>query len=162
MVEKIFRFLASRHRQNVFPRLKGHNQNYVSWRDICNMLKNWIRRNWWAVPLDSLPPPLLSLLSLALMEVLYGTDIPLNTESENLTLRLCLHYIARPFCVSEFVSRILQGSLAQFFNSHWHDYSTVKIIFFLRWHDSSTAYSSTVVFTVEEWYHVLGIRHTIP
>ena len=40
MVEKIFKFLASRHRQNVFPRLKGHNQNYVSWRTICDMLKS--------------------------------------------------------------------------------------------------------------------------
>ena len=69
-------------------------------------------------------------LSLGLMEVRYGTDIAHIKKSENLTLRLCLHYITRPFCTSEFVCRILQESLAQLFNSHWYDCLPVKIIFF--------------------------------
>ena len=46
MVENILKFLASRHRQNVFVRLKGHNQNYISWRGISNMLKSWRRSGW--------------------------------------------------------------------------------------------------------------------
>ena len=44
----------------------------------------------------------------------YGTDIAHNTESENLTLMLCLNYITRPFCVS---GTIFQQSLARLFNS---------------------------------------------
>ena len=70
---------------------------------------------------------------------------------------------------------ILQQSLARLFNSDWHDSSTVTGIilqqslarlfnsqeqdffFVLCWQDSST-----VMFTVEEWCHVPGIRHMIP
>ena len=44
IVEKVLKFLAFRQRQNIFPRLKGHNQNCISWRDIFNMLKS-LRRS---------------------------------------------------------------------------------------------------------------------
>ena len=40
MFEKILKFLASRQGQNVFPRLQDHNQSFISWRDIFNILKS--------------------------------------------------------------------------------------------------------------------------
>ena len=33
MVEKILKFIASRHQKNVFLKLKSYNQDYISWRD---------------------------------------------------------------------------------------------------------------------------------
>ena len=75
----------------------------------------------WAVPLEAR-----SSLSLALMEIIYV--IILHIISNLKIWRW--GYITYPFWVSEFVCRILQQLLAQFFNSHWHDCLTVKIIFF--------------------------------
>ena len=40
MVEKILKFQASRHQQNVCPRLKALNQVYISWRGTFNKLKS--------------------------------------------------------------------------------------------------------------------------
>ena len=116
MVEKILGYLASRQEQHIIPSLIGHNQNCISWRDIFNMLKG-LRRSDSVTSISGAP----SQFSLAPVEILYVTDIEYNKESENLTLRLCLRYITHPFCVSEFVCRILQQSLAQFLSSHWHD-----------------------------------------
>ena len=72
------------------------------------------------------------------------------------------------------VCTIIQQSMARFFNSNWHDCSTVAgtviqqslarffnshgqdFLFFLRWQNFST-----VMLTVEESCHVLGIWHMI-
>ena len=69
---------------------------------------------------------------------------------------------------------IIQQSLARLFNSRWHDYSTVTgailqqwlvrffnshgqdFFIYLCWQNFST-----VMFTVEESYHVRGIQHMI-
>ena len=114
----------------------------------------------WAVPLEAR-----SSLSLALMETIYV--IILHIISNLKIWRWGYFYI---------MSHIHFGFLnlfAGFFNSRWHDSSTVTgtilqqslarlfnsqdNIFFLRWHDSSA-----VILTVEESCHVLGIRHMIP
>ena len=43
MVEEILKFLAPNYQQNDFPRLKGYNQDYISWRGIINKLeKKWL------------------------------------------------------------------------------------------------------------------------
>ena len=70
MAENIFKFLAFRHQQNVFPRLKSQNQDYISWRGTFNMLE----RKW----LDEQCLWTHLMLSLAPMEILYGTDIAHN------------------------------------------------------------------------------------
>ena len=49
------------------------------------------------------------------MEILYAAETAHNKKSENITLRLCLHYVTRPSCISESVCRILQQSLAQWY-----------------------------------------------
>ena len=89
MAEKVLKFLASRRGQNVFPRLKGHNQNCISWRDVFNMLKNLRKSD--------------------LVSSVSGASLP---------------------AFFSIVFRISQQSLTQFFSNHWHDYMTVKIIFF--------------------------------
>ena len=89
VAEKILKFLASRRGQNVFPRLKGHNQNSISWRDVFNMLKGLRKSD--------------------LVSSVSGASLP---------------------AFFSIVFRIPQQSLTQFFSSHWHDYMTVKIIFF--------------------------------
>ena len=73
MVEKILKFRPSRQMQKTFSRLKGHNQNRISWRDIFNMLKS-LRRSGLESSVSGSPSPLL----LAQMEILYGADIAHN------------------------------------------------------------------------------------
>ena len=73
MVGKIVKFLASRHQQNTSTRLKSHNQDYISWRGIFNMLKSW-RSSGWVSIVSGIPSP----LSFAPMETLYATDTAHN------------------------------------------------------------------------------------
>ena len=95
----------------------------------------------------------------------------------------------RLFGTWEYTGKIVQQSLAWFFNSGWHDFSTatgtilqqpLARLFNRHWHDSSTVTgriiqqsradfyfflcwhnSSTVKITVEESCHVPGIRYMI-
>ena len=53
--------------------------------------------------------------------------------------------------VQQSLARLFNCPLAQLFHSHEQDF-----LFFLCWQNSST-----VIFTVEESWHVPGIRHTI-